>query len=264
MSQPVLQGQPAVTDASMDGDRDEVQLRDLETELRLAAHLRALARVSSATAHDVRTPLHTVVLYLELLRNALAGKGEAEMREKQERYVEVIGAEIQRLDRMLDALFGQTRMAEGKRERFDVAATTSDIALFLEPHCRRTRVEIRITPSAAAVPIEGDRDAVRQALFQILIAAVDGLPEGSEIGLNVASADSKATLTLTGCDSERFAILDGSREAPPVRGVPVADRGLAVARRVVERHGGSIKVQPSAKNAPTLELTLPLAAAEIG
>lgn len=78
----VLDAAPEMeTDLAM----DEEALRALETDVRLATHLRALSRVSIATAHDVRTPLHTMVLYLELLRNTLAEAPAPDRQTRQER-----------------------------------------------------------------------------------------------------------------------------------------------------------------------------------
>src|SRR5438105_3392104 len=114
----------SVLDPGPDPDKamDDETLRSLETDVRLAMHLRALARVSVATAHDVRTPLHTMVLYLELLRNTLAEAPGPDRRGRQERYLEVVASELQRLETMLDNLLGQMRLGEERVQRLDLAA----------------------------------------------------------------------------------------------------------------------------------------------
>ena len=122
---------------------DEATLRALESDQRLAAHMRALSRLAPATAHDMRTPLHTVVLYLELLRNTLAEPSGGDVKERQGRYVEVIGSELQRLEGMLDSILNQLRVTEDSAERFDLVETVRDLGVLLEPYCRRGRVELR-------------------------------------------------------------------------------------------------------------------------
>src|SRR6185437_15228046 len=100
----------AVLDPSpyVDPVMDDESRRMLETEVRLATHLRALSLVSFATAHDIRTPLHTIILYLELLRNTLAETPEGERVTRQSRYVEVLASELGHLEIMLEQLIGQT------------------------------------------------------------------------------------------------------------------------------------------------------------
>ena len=257
---------PSVLDTPLDPvSTDEGALRAQETELRLATHLRALSRVSLATAHDVRTPLHTIILYLELLRNTLASTPDEEKRASQQRFVEVIGSELQRLEGLLEKLFSQTRVAEGKTERFDLAETVRDLHVFLEPYRRRTRIEATLTAPDDPILIEGDRDAIRHALVHILITTVESAAAGGKLELHVAAADGRASLVITGAsDGLSSQILDGSRANAPKQAASGAERGLYVARRVVERHGGGIQVRSDARNAATLEIQLPLAAAENG
>ncbi|HZI89968.1 MAG TPA: histidine kinase dimerization/phospho-acceptor domain-containing protein, partial [Candidatus Polarisedimenticolia bacterium] len=115
--------------ASAEPDMDDESLRVLNGDVRLATHLRDLALVSIATAHDIRTPLHTIVLYLELLRNAVAEEASTEQRGRQSRYVEVVASELQRLEAMLDGLLAQMRLGEPAAKRLDLGATVQELLL---------------------------------------------------------------------------------------------------------------------------------------
>ncbi len=254
---------PLVLDPTLDPVLTEDSLRVLETDLRLANHLRALSRVSLATSHDIRTPLHTVVLYLELLRNSLTDAPGEENKARQARFVEVIGSELSRLEGMLENLLRQTRIAEDKVERFDLSETAQDLYVFLEPYRRRARVEGRLKAAEEPLLVEGNRDSIRHALVQILIRAVEGTPEGGELDIQVASADGRATVVITGAEAGFPPhIFDGSRREVPMGLALGAERGLHIARRTLERHGGTVRVRSGARGAATLEIQLPLAAAE--
>jgi signal transduction histidine kinase len=243
---------------------DEDARRALETELLLAAHLRALSRVSLATGHDIRTPLHTMVLYLELLRNTLAEPPGPDRQARQERYVNVVGSEIQNLEAMLDHLLSQTRLTEDRIERFDLVETVRDLHDFLEPHRRRTRIEFPWRPAGERVAIEGHRGEIRHALVAILIAAIEATPAGGELALGVAAADGRGVIALSGAAGPLQGVLDGTREDFPKQRAFGPERDLHVARRVVERHGGTLQVRLDASRVATLEIQLPLAAAENG
>jgi len=236
--------------ASIDRSAPDPAL-DEETDLRLATHLRALSRVALATGHDIRTPLHTMILYLQILRNAISEPPGPETRAKQERCAEVIGSEIKNLEIMLEQLINQTRVAEDRIERFDLVETLRDLHEFLEPHRRKTKIEFPWRAGGDAIRIEGNRGSIRHALVAILIAAIEATPQGGELTLGITAADGQARIEISGA----------SAGLVPALG---ADRGLSVARRVVERHGGTIKVRSDASRVATLELQLPLAAAENG
>lgn len=234
----------------------------LETDLRFATHLRAMSLVAVATAHDIRTPLHTIVLYLELLRNTLAERPEGNPAERQERYVEVIGSELQRLEAIMEGLLSQIRVDEERADRFDLHETVNELRSFLEPHCRKTRVEIRLEPAASPVVVEANKDSVRHALVHILVTSVEERSGEGAVDVSVSASDGVAVVSITGNLSGLSpAILSGEPKAEDAFGV---ERGLFAARRVVERLGGGIKLRSGAHGASTLEISLPLAAAEQG
>jgi signal transduction histidine kinase len=254
---------PLVLEPALDPILTEDGLRVLETDLRLANHLRALSQVSVATSHDIRTPLHTVILYLELLRNSITDAPGEENKARQARFVEVIGSELSRLEGMLEKLLSQTRIAGDKVERFDLSETALDLHVFLEPYRRKTRVEARLKAPEEPLVVEGNRDSIRHALVHILIRAIEGTPEGGELDIQVASVDGRATVVITGAGAGFPPhIFDGSRKNVPMGPALGAERGLHIARRALERHGGTISLRSGARSAATLEIRLPLAAAE--
>lgn len=238
---------------------------ELETDQRLAAHLRALSRVSLATGHDIRTPLHTMVLYLDLLRRTLAEPSGPDKQARQTRYVDVIEAEVKNLETMLDQLLSQTRVAEERIERFDLVETVRDLHEFLEPHRRGTKIEFPWTATREPIAVEGDLGSIRHALVAILIAAIEATEARAALALGITAADGRATITISGATAGRVpSVLDGTRGDPGNEGASDAERDLRVARRVVERHGGTIKVRSDAPRVATLEIQLPLAAAGNG
>ena len=240
---------------------DQDTSRALESDQRLAAHLRALSRLAPTTAHDIRTPLHTVVLYLELLRSTLAEPSGGDVRGRQERYVEVIGSELQRLEGMLDSFLDQLRVTEDSAERFDLVETVRDLGILLDPYCRRGRVALRRGSPDGPVVVEGNKDSLKQALLNILITSVEAIPADSELSLSVSAENGGAVVRIAGAlPAIPSALLPGNDASDTTE----TERGLRVARRVVERHGGSINPRTGTPDAATLEIRLPLAAAKIG
>ena len=240
---------------------DERLQGSLEADVRLATHLRALSQVSVATAHDIRTPLHTMVLYLELLRNTLAEAESEERGGRQGRYVEVIASELQRLESMLDGLLSQMRIAEGKAQRLDLGATAQELLLFLEPQRRRLRIEIDWEPPLEPVFVLVDKDPIRHALVHLLVSVMESASEGEELRVRVTARGGRALLSIAGPGGIP-ANGGSSPDGDPQQALLGPQRGLHVARRAIERQHGTLEVRIGASRASTVEIELPLSAAE--
>ncbi|HXF58526.1 MAG TPA: HAMP domain-containing sensor histidine kinase [Candidatus Saccharimonadales bacterium] len=255
----------AVLDPAPDVDpvMDDENRRTLETEVRLATHLRGLSLVSFATAHDIRTPLHTIILYLELLRNTLAEAPEGERVTRQSRYVEVLASELQRLEVMLEQLILQTRLGPDKPERVDLVETVGELLEFLQPQGRKSHIEIAWEPAENPVFVQAGRESIRHALFHLLVTALEAGSEGEELRVGVVAREGSAVVTLAGPASLESYFRDGLGKEDAASKLLGSERGLHVARLVVERHRGTIEVRSGASRPTILEIQLPLAAAEV-
>lgn len=230
----------------------------LETDVRLAEHLRSLSRVYGASLHDLRTPLHTIVLYLELLRQR-GGEGPEPDREiRHTRYLDVIGSEVQRLERMLDTIVGQVRMSGDSVEAFDLRGSLEDLHAFLEPYWRRLRVQARLSVPDEPVVVRVSREAVKHALLGIALNATDPLSPGGDLSLAVA-AGRRAVVSVVGRPAS------APPEPPEIsllarpQAPESLDRSFQVAGRIIERQNGSVRRRSDAAQGTTVEIELPLA-----
>jgi signal transduction histidine kinase len=251
---------PAVLEADL--AMDDETLRALESDVRLATHLRALSGVSVASLHDIRTPLHTIGLYVELLRNTLAEGPAPDRQERQELYLGVLASEVESLDGMLNNLFNQIRLGKESPQRLDLAATVTDLLEYLGAEGRRIRIHIQWDPPAEPVFVDIDRDAIRHALTHLLVIAIEATPEGETLGIKVAARDGRASIGITGSAALGERMREGSKSKDEAQWLTGRERGLEVARRVVERHHGTITTRSGASRATTLEIELPLSAVE--
>jgi signal transduction histidine kinase len=253
----------SVLDPILDGElaMDDETLRALETDVRLATHRRDLALLAAATAHDVRAPLHSVGLYLELLRRTLTESPGPDRQERQERYFGVVSSELQLLEKMLDNLIDQMRLGQERVQRLDLAATVKDVLGFLEPQRRRIRIEIQSDAPPDPVFVDIQQDAIRHALTHLLLVAVDSTPEGETLRVQLTPRDGRAVIEIAG-PGLAAPLRQDPEEEDGVLALTHRARGLAAARRVVEQHRGTLTLRSGASRAATLEIELPLSAAE--
>jgi signal transduction histidine kinase len=241
--------------------RDRDLLQSIEIDLRGAAQLRALNRLYRGVAHDLRAPLNAMVLNLELLRRSL--DPDSPVREgietRQQRWVEVIEQELQRLRRALDILLAQTAPPSETPELFDLRGVIEEISELLYPQARQQRVELESSLPEHSVPVMAHRDQIKQALLNLAINGLEAMPEGGRLRFSIDSEGATATIRLA----------DEGPGIPPELRDRIFDMhfttkqsgtgiGLYVARSIFEAQGGTVHTESTGPTGTTFQLTLPL------
>jgi signal transduction histidine kinase len=269
--------------------RDQRWVEAAERDLAMASQMHSVARLYRAMAHDLRAPLNTMVVNLELLADAVATDGGrrspagGDPGERRRRYVRVLKEETERLSRQLLAFLSQTAPPRDAERPVDLGALVEEMALFVRPQASQQGTELRVELPAEPVRVPGNPDRLRQALLSLVVNALEAVA-GDAGGR--ASPGGGAERGRTGGRVEIAVAIEGrgeaARAALTVRddgpGVPpqIADRlfdlhvsskaegsgiGLTVARRIAERHGGSLDVVPVEPPGACFRLALPLPAA---
>jgi signal transduction histidine kinase len=259
------------TSGSLVQVRDRDLLQAIETDLRLAAQLRALMRVYRGVAHDLRAPLNAMVLNLELLRRSLdpSAPPREDMPQKQQRWVGVIEQELQRLRRAMDVLLAQTAPASEKPERFDLRGVHEEIAELLYPQARQQQVELAVQVPEGEVPVVAYRDQIKQAVLNLAINGLEAMPEGGTLGLTLERLTLERIGNDGGGDQAVLRVTDTAGGIPPEVAGRIFDMhfttkqsgtgiGLYVARSIFEAQGGSIGIEKTGPDGTAFRLTLPL------
>jgi signal transduction histidine kinase len=241
----------------------------LENELGLAIQMRGLVRFHMAFVHDLRAPLNAMVMNLELLRqtlrNGAASNGDATTKERQLRYIGVLKDEISRVDRQLGTLLTHSSAPAGDtRMEIDLTELIRELAALLGPmaHHQRVSLETHLPPNAVRLTVQ--RDRLKQALLNIAINALEAMPEGGKLAIEVEPQG----------DSVRVAFRDSGPGIPPevlenIYNMHFTTKaggtgiGLYVARAVAEAHGGEIRVESSSGGGTCLGIYLPSSVEEL-
>ena len=241
---------------------DATLLRQAEERF-LIAYFMGVSRLFQEIAHDMRGPLHSMTLHLELLRLSLDETGNPDVKAKQDRYLGSIGAEIQRLARMIEALWGHSGKPDRPMERFDLRDTVTALSEVLDPHCRRSQIRLRVRVPDAPIEFAGNPGAMRHAALDLVSHALSAMPNGGDLELSLERREGDILMRVADLDGAASSgsaprgqndTASGDRPQPEIA-EPVIPH---IARLVIEAHGGSLRVISNANRPPRFELTLPL------
>jgi two-component system phosphate regulon sensor histidine kinase PhoR len=230
------------------------------TDLRRADQIRRdfVANVS----HELRTPLTAIRGYVEALSE------EDTNAEERRRFLEIIGRQTQRMERLVKDLLRLARLDAGQ-ETLDLVAC--DTRLLVEGVVddlesaadeRQQRVEVEIAPGAAIV--HADPAKLHDALRNLVVNAITYSPEQSTIRVDATPVDGRMTISVSdegpGIPDdhltrvfERFYRVDKSRARDPGG----TGLGLAIVKHLVELHGGRVHVENNSQAGARFIITLP-------
>jgi signal transduction histidine kinase len=237
-------------------------LDSLETDVRLASQLHGLARVYRTVAHELRAPLSAMMIHLDLLRESLAEAGAGgEAREDQERYVVVLREELGRLNRSLSEALTQTLPPVDQRDKFDLRDALAELGTLLAPQARRQGVELRTRMPDAPVVLVGYRDRLKQSFLNIAVNALEALPAGGLMKMDMETDVSQVTVRVSDTGPGiPAALLDRIYDRDFTTKGTGSGIGLYVARVLVEMHGGEIRVESREGLGTQVEVRLPIVA----
>ena len=232
----------------------------IESELELSRRMAAIGRLTSGVGHEVKNPINAIVVHVELLKSKLEGASAPAIR-----HVEVIEAEIRRLDRVVQLLVDFSRPVELQLREQDLRDVIGDVLALSAEELSTHNVILESEMPQRPLFVNIDADLIKQAALNVIQNGAQAMPEGG-------------TLRVVLEEQRKFAILRIADQGP---GIPDDIRekifdlyfttksggsgiGLAMTYRIVQLHYGSIEVQSNAERGTEFLLRIPLAAVDWG
>jgi PAS domain S-box-containing protein len=237
--------------------RDLDSIESINTQLQVSERLAALGRITAGVAHEVKNPLNSMRLWLENLKESLPPESEAGAQQA----VQVLDKEIDRLDAVVKRFLDFTRPMEVRLEATQLADILREVVEVAGPQLKKANIEVAQVLPADVPQVYVDRGLLRQALLNLVLNALEAMPNGGELHLVLGRRGEMAEITVgdtgKGIAPENkqkiFQLFFTTR--PGGSGI-----GLASAFRIVQLHNGSIDFTSEVGRGTTFRIELPLAA----
>jgi signal transduction histidine kinase len=238
--------------------RDPEAQRQIGRQLQTADRLAAISRVSGGVAHEVKNPLNAILLHVEVARSKLA-RGDSAV----DPQMEIISREILRLDRVVKTFLDFTRPVELKLRRVLLQQILGEIADLARPQAAAANIRVLATPQASAaddVEVSVDSDLFKQAVLNVVVNAIQAMPEGGELRFEASASKDTAEIRISDTGpgippdlKEKIFRLYFTTK-PGGSGI-----GLAMTFRIVQLHDGTIDFSSEPGKGTAFVIRLPLA-----
>lgn len=237
-----------------------VTLQDVESierignQLQVSERLAALGRVTAGVAHEVKNPLNSMRLWLEVL------KGNMPVEPEPQQAVKMLDSEIDRLDRAVKTFLNFTRPVEIQLEETDLPALLREIIQAGKPSIVKAGVDLRSDLPTDFPSVLLDRQLIHQAVLNLLINACDFTSPGGRISLSLRRTGEFAVISVADSgagiphDEQKkiFQLFHTTR--PGGTGI-----GLANTFRFVQLHNGRIEFESEPGRGTIFRIELPIA-----
>ena len=219
------------------------ELKKSQDKLIQAEKLASLGRLTADVAHEIRNPLTALGGFARRLYKISEGSKEKE-------YAEIVLTEVDRLERILKDVLTFSRDARSHLQKHNIEELIQDTLKIYEDLCRDQSINIEINAAENLMPVLIDRDQVRQALDNLITNAVDAMPDHGRLTISAGREEINDVLYM-------FLKVTDTGSGIPSKNIPLifepffstknighgTGLGLSITRKIMEEHGGFVKVE---------------------
>ena len=237
------------------------QLAAMTQQLWHASRLTTMGELSASIAHELNNPLATVGLRVEKLLMQMADDHQ------ERRSLEIITQEVDRMAGLVENLLQFSRRSHRQVSTVDVREEIVNSVEFVHYYLRTRKIEVLHEFADPLPTIQADRQQLRQLFLNLLTNASDAMPQGGKLFVRAKSTWLEGTeaVALEFADTgEGIAPEDLEKIWEPFFTTKPEGKGtglgMAICRRIVEEHGGTIEIQSEMGRGATVRMLFPATA----
>jgi two-component system sensor histidine kinase HydH len=231
---------------------DLTEIHRLQAEARQREKMAAIGNLAAGIAHEVRNPLSSIKGYATYFAGLFEDGSE------NRKAAAVMIAETERLNRVISELLDLSRPSDFKFRETDAETVMDTVSRLLQQDAADRKIEIDVAVEPDLPPAELDADRLVQALLNIGINGVQAMDEGGTLSLRARREESALVIEMAdtgpGIAHEHLETIFDPYFTTKPQGTGL---GLAVVRKIVEGHGGTVGVAAEPGRGTTFTITLP-------
>jgi signal transduction histidine kinase len=223
--------------------------KKLEAEIIRAEKLAALGKMSAILAHEIKTPLTSIKMNIDLLSQT------ANLNPEDKESLEIIRKETNRLTQLVKDVLQFSRLSDLFISKINLRLIVEEVLQLVKSNCRNK--EIDFENKVDDVELEVDRDKFKQVLLNLLHNSIDAIESQGKI--EIYSVVNQSSVSIFIKDNGK-GIEDSEKIFEPFYTTKAAGTGLglSVSQKIIEQHNGKLKLVSSKQGETIFEIELPI------
>ncbi len=226
----------------------------LRKEVAQAEKSKAIATLASGMAHEIRNPLTVIKTFYEYFPDK---KDDQKFLEK---FKSTTGPEIERIEHLIADLLQFAKPSPASFQQVHMSQLLAETLNLIEYQLKTYHIDLQTTNDIPnTLTISADPNKLKQAFLNIILNAIDAMPEGGKLAITLKAISSTLTISIsdTGCgiSSEDLKHIFEPFYTKKEKGTGL---GLAIVQGIIEEHGGKIRIKSEINKGTEFIIELPL------
>jgi signal transduction histidine kinase len=234
--------------------------RRLESAKLQAERLAAVGTMATQVAHEVRNPLGSITLNLDLIErelDKLAGNSE-QRSEEGHGLLNEVRAEVQRIRRVTEDYLQFARLPHLRRRALALNEMLSEKLAFMNGELEKAKVKLRTGFDPAVTTIKADGEQLWQATLNLVRNSLEAMPDGGELTVGTWQDNGQVRLRVTdngrGMSKEQLKQIFAPFFTTKPQGTGL---GLTLVQQIATEHGGHVECESASGKGSTFTIFLP-------
>lgn len=232
--------------------RDITNRVNAENLLIKAEKLSIVGELAAGIAHEIRNPLTALKGFVQLMSKTANGKDSA--------YLTVMFDELKRIESIVNEFLVLAKPTIEHHRRHLLKDILNEVCIVIQPHASIQNVKIEISQQAQTPTLLCDKNRMKQVFVNLLKNAVEAMPEGGVVQIDAKQLDDNQIAIYITDHGMGIHEDDVNKIGEPFYTTKPTGTGLGlmVTERILESHGGSLRINSEVGLGTTVRVSLPL------
>ncbi|RKO66677.1 two-component system sensor histidine kinase NtrB [Desulfofundulus salinus] len=232
---------------------ENAHLREMQQTVMKADRLAIMGQLAAQVVHEVKNPLTTIKGFLQLL------KEESHNFPKQQEYLDIMLEAIDHANAIITDFLQLARPGCSCWKRYAPEKLLSEVCLLMESEAALRDITIRQVIPEVLPPVWIDPEQMKQVLVNIIKNSLEAMPEGGQVTIETSCRTQELLITIsdTGMGMNEL-VLENIFEPFFTTKASGTGLGMFIAKQIVHKHQGDIKVESVPGKGTTVTISLPI------